>query len=418
MYNSKEQSNRTIQVIRGSNNWFYGPYFGTHRVFNGGTAIIGKPLIANRYVTHSVISRNDSLSNYVNNVLYGSNNNVFPLGAISIAGSPINGNVAELIIVKGLISNDERESMDRYLMDKYAPPVDAGPDRVVCSFPDSITLDIDYATSFQWDTGDTTATAVIDSAGKYFVTVTDVFERTTVDSVYFILDTSNYSVDFGFNDTSICLGSSIELFAGRSNLQYSWNTNQTTPSIKVDSAFNYVVSVTNCSGLVSLDSVQVNINNPEFDLGVDTTICFNNQLVLTSDTLFNNVNYSWSNSSNLSSISVNTPNQYSLTVTDELGCSFFDSIYVSIDSSLFGLTLGPDTALCKGNSLGLANPISGINSYTWSNGLNSPSIVLDSNATYILNVAKDGYGNLEIIQPLPFKVQVKSTTESGIIPLF
>lgn len=384
VYNSKEQSNRPIQVLRGSNNWFYGPYQGNHRVFNSSMPISGKTLEKDRYVVHSVVSRNDSLSNFVNGLLYGSNINSFFPGVLTIAGSPMNGNLAEMIIVKGQIRDFERENIDQYLMDKYAPPVDAGPDKLVCTFPDSVTLDVDYALNFSWSTGDTTARAIIDSAGKYYVTITDVFERQSVDSVYFILDTSNYQVDLGFYDTTICLGNTLELFAGNENLTYQWNTNETNASIKVDSSAKYLVTVTNCFGNVSKDSIQLKVNHPQFSLGDDTTICFNTPLSLSPDSSFNQVNYDWSDASSLNSLSVGSSGLYSLTVTDLHGCSFSDSINVKVDSNLYGLTLGRDTSLCEGNLIGLQSHNSKISDYLWNTSDTTAFIQLDTAGVYHL----------------------------------
>lgn len=380
VYNSKVQS-QNITIVRGSNNWFFGPFLGQHRVFSGGNTG-GKMVIPDRYVAHSAIIIDDTVSNYVNSNFYGLRYNSYPPLLLTIGANPIHGNIAEIVIVNGKISNEKREGLDQYLMDKYAPPVDAGPDRRVCSFPDSITLDVDYALSFNWDTGDTTATAVIDSAGKYYVTVTDVFERTSVDSVYFILDTFNYQVNIPFDDSTICKGESIELIAGRGQYTYSWNILETAPSIEVDSAFLYTVEVTNCEGNQSRDSVTVRVNLPSFDLGLDTTICHNEIIQLSPDSMFSNVNYQWSTGETSMSITADTSQLYRLGVTDIYGCSFTDSILINIDSTLFGLTLGEDTALCVGNRIGIINPNASITSYLWSTGNQNSVTFVDTAGAY------------------------------------
>jgi PKD repeat protein len=381
VYNLKQ--NTGASLIRGSNNWRFGPYFAKHRFYNGSSPE-GKIIVPDRYVVHSAISIDDTVSNYVNNELFGSRKNSFPPGLLTLGANAIDGNVAEVVIVNGKISNEVRKGMDQYLMDKYAPPVDVGPDRRVCSFPDSITLDIDYAVGFTWDTGDTTATAIIDSAGKYFVTITDMFERTSIDSVYFILDTFNHTVNIPYSDTTICQGESVELIAGRDHYRYSWNNFDTTFSVIVDSAMLYIVELKNCEGIVYMDSVNVYVNNPSFDLGLDTAICHNGIVQLSPDSIFSNVNYLWSTGGMGASVLADITNEYSLIVTDNYGCQFSDSINITIDSSLFGLSLGNDTTLCVGNQIKLINSSLSIMSYLWSTGSQSSQIVVDTAGVYTL----------------------------------
>lgn len=385
VYNSKEQ-NRGIKMINGSNNWIYGPFSGLHRVFNG-NFIGGTPVVVNRYVSHTAYSLNDTVYNYVNSIYKGKGKNAIRPGRITIGNNPINGNIAELIIINGNMSDSTRQQIDLYLMDKYAPPINLGKDRKVCTFPDSIEVNIDYALSFQWNTGETSSKLMLDSAGKYMLTVTDIFNRISVDSIIITEDSSNYKVELGFEDSIICKGSSIELSTGNSHLSYSWNTLENTPTVNVFSEGLYYVEVTNCIGVLSSDSVNIKLNNPEFKLGNDTTICHNGIYSIQPDSIFNNVTYNWSTGSTLSLIQPDTSAIYSLTVTDNLGCSYTDSILITIDSSLYGLTLGSDTSLCVGNQISLLNPNSSITSYAWSTNVTTPSTLIDSSGNYKVTIS-------------------------------
>ena len=383
VYNVKEKSARGIRMINGSTGWIYGPFSGIYRVFNGGFTS-GKSTIINQYVTHTAWSEKDTVNNFVNGIYYGQRVNSFRPQMLTIGQNAINGNIGEIIIVNGGILQNERQKIDKYLMDKYAPPVNLGADRRVCSFPDSLELNIDYALNYEWSTGDTLTKLVVDSAGKYYVTITDMFERQSVDSVFFILDTNNYQVDFGFEDSTICFGESIDLIAGRAIYNFQWNTGDSSHNLKIDSAGMYKVTVRNCLNQVSTDSIFLSINQPKFSLGADTTACFNQLISLQPDSNFMNVSYQWSNGLTSRTIIADTSRIYGLTVTDNYNCSFSDTVQIGIDSNIYQVNLGPDTSLCEGNQLGLINPPSNISSYTWSTGSNAPFISIDTAGLYTL----------------------------------
>ena len=385
VYNTKEQ-NRGISFIRGASNWIFGPFSGFYRVFNGGF-LLGKPVEPFKYVLQTAASVDDTTSNYVNSQLFGSRKNSFSPGLLTIGANAINGNVAEIIIVNGKSSDAERESIDNYLLDKYAPPVNLGADIKVCSFPDSIKLSMDYVESFLWSNGDTASSLVVVKEGKYLVTVTDIFDRESIDSVYFILDTANFELNFPYHDTTICLGDKIEVTAGPNNYSYNWSTGETSSKIELSRNFNYVVTVTGCRGQVAMDSINLIINSPSFDLGADTTICHNEIIVIQPDSVFSNVNYLWSTGELSNLILADTTNSYYLTIEDQYSCSFSDTIRVTIDSSMFDLTLGEDTTLCAGNVINLINPNTSISSYLWSTGSINSTTLVDTMGAYKLQVS-------------------------------
>jgi len=385
IYNVAE-TNRNIGLIRGSNSYVFGVLNGKHSILYGGVSA-GKSVISNKFVSHSIFSEADSVSNFVNNIFYGKKNNTYVPGFLTIGSTAINGNIAEVIIVNGEISEQERSLIDLSLMNKYAPIIDLGKDRYVCSLPDSIDLTNDYITNYHWSTGDTTSKVFFTEEGRYYLTVTDEFERTYTDSINIVLDTTNYRVDFGFNDTTICLGNILELNAGRANYDYLWNTMQNSPTITIASAGVIKVSVRNCLGNLTSDSVEVKVNNPSFTLGNDTTFCHNQIISILPDSNFQNVSYRWSNGEIAGFILADTTAEYSLTVTDSFGCSFRDSIRIVIDSSLFGTTLGPDTSLCVGNRIRVKNNLNAINQFSWSTNSSSNFTLVDTSGQYKVTVS-------------------------------
>lgn len=374
------------RLIYANPSWQIGLIAAQHTAIDG-TGLFGKPLVREQFVVQTCHSFGDTLRNFVNGIEYDKKQATNAPGAsLRLSEDALNGYIAELVVFEGAVSPQIREQVDNYLMDKYAPPINLGQDSIVCGFPIQLDMYKDYILDYQWSTGATDSAIQIDSAGKYYLTITDMFERTSIDSIFFVLDSSTYAVQFEVDDTTICEGTSIDLIAGRSVYKYQWNTLDTNFSIAVDSSALYKVTVENCRGDLSTDSIEVIVNNPVFDLGIDTTICHNGIISIQSDSSFSNVSYLWSTGENTPSIQTDTAENYLLTVTDNFNCSYTDSIQINIDSTMFGLTLGPDTSLCEGNLLALQNPNANITSYMWTTGNNTSAQLIDTAGIYSVRV--------------------------------
>lgn len=379
--------NKNSRLIYGSSNWFMGSFGGNHLVFDGVNILNSGATEIGRYVSHSAYSKEDSLFTFLNGELRDSSldgpspQNIW---ISRIAGDNFEGEVSEIVMYEGRISIGERSLLDRYLMDKYAPPISLGGDKVLCSFPDTLHSFKDYLRSYNWSTGDTTSFTVIDSAGVYYLDAIDEFGRITTDTIEYFLDTSNAFPSFTFSDTTICQGEQIDISVGPDRFSYQWNDATTANSITIDSAGLYKVTITNCASNSLVDSFTVHVNQPLFDLGVDTNICFNSNLQLTPDSAFLNVEYSWSTGDTSNFVFTDSSGLYRLTITDAFGCQFSDSIRVLSDSSLLGFSLGPDTSLCEGNSIALDGNVPGPPNYLWGTGNTSPTQIVDTSGTYTL----------------------------------
>lgn len=392
VYNFHENNPRATRLITGLStlsNWVLGPY-STHSITQGFIFIgSGIPIVKDKYVLNTAHATNDTIQQFVNNNYIDKG----PLGNIprilnvgSVGGDFMNGSVAEIIIANGGITDDERQLLDEYLLDKYAPKVDLGLNKILCSFPDSLTLNQDYITEVIWSTGDTSQSLMVVAPGLYTATITDIFDRTYIDSIFYILDTSNYKISFTSDTINSCLGSEVLVSAGTDNYSFLWNTMDTTSVISVNSTSLYSVSVQNCNNNTSTDSIFIQFNEPRFDLGIDTIVCFDGILQLQADSIFTNVRYQWSTNEISPIINANVSDVYSLQVTDQFNCKFSDTIKVTIDSSLFGVSLGVDTTLCNGNQIGLISSNNRITSYNWSTGDSSPLTLVDTSGAYKLNI--------------------------------
>ena len=100
-----------------------------------------------------------------------------------------------------------------------------------------------------------------------------------------------------------------------------------------DDAGMYIVTARDNFGCVVTNSIDVNINPlPVFDLGPD--IITNDPKVTLSGPSGYTL-YDWSNGSTTPIIVVNSSGDYSLTVTDELGCKGMDEINVTFDQATY-----------------------------------------------------------------------------------
>ena len=298
------------------------------------------------------------------------------------------GELAELIIYNIPLSNEDVLSVEKYLNDKYAPDINLGLDKTVCDLPITIKAKKDYYTNYLWQDGSSLDSLVINSPGDYVITVTNLFGKISSDTITIIQDTSNYSVDLGV-DTTICVGQQLLLNAGSPHLIFNWSNGTNLDTISVDTSGIYSVSVINCLGNPSTDSIIVTVKElPYFYLGNDTLICMDSNPYLLDPELINSYLYSflWSNSSFDSTIFVNQSNFYALVVTDNFGCKFSDTINILIDNFPSNVSLGNDTAQCSGAFISLINGANETINYLWSTNDTTAQITIDTAGMYWVQV--------------------------------
>ncbi|MEZ4849107.1 MAG: PKD domain-containing protein [Bacteroidia bacterium] len=221
-------------------------------------------------------------------------------------------------------------------------------------------------------------------------------------------------------DTTICIGTSITLEGSAGFSSYLWSSgNQTSQSIQVNAAGPYLLQATDSSGCVSVDSINVNVIQPNpasvtIDPGADTTICAGTSLMLMASTGF--ASYDWI-PGNLSgqSIQVNNTGAYMLQATDSSGCVVTDSIIITvIQPNPVMINPGGDTTICAGSSVTLSgNP--GFAGYVWTPGnQTSQSIQVNSGGIYLLQ-ATDSSG-CEVFDSVMVNVQAPPTASFTYTP--
>jgi large repetitive protein len=141
--------------------------------------------------------------------------------------------------------------------------------------------------------------------------------------------------------TPLCAGDTLFLTADSiPGATYIWagstfgytSTDQNPVIPNVDSTFNdyfmvYAVNGYGCPGMPSGVAVTVH-ELPYTSLGADTMICERNPIVLQPTGTF--VSYVWQDNTTNTTMIAGTTGFYSVMVTDSNGCSYTDSIYVTV----------------------------------------------------------------------------------------
>ncbi|HEX6099032.1 MAG TPA: hypothetical protein VF432_22155 [Thermoanaerobaculia bacterium] len=251
----------------------------------------------------------------------------------------------------------------------------------------SVTLSAPAGQSYLWSNGATTQSITVSASGSYSVTVTNGNGCSATSSATSV--TVNALPDAtvtASGPTTFCEGGSVTLSAPAGQ-SYLWSNGATTQSIVVTAAGSYSVTVTNgngCSATSAATNVTVNaLPSPTITAGGPTTFCEGGSVTLTAS---NGTSWLWSNGATTQSISVNAAGSYSVIVTNANGCSATSpatsvSVNALPDTTV---TASDPTTFCEGGSVTLSAPAG--QSYLWSNGATTQSIVVTAAGSYSVTV--------------------------------
>lgn len=180
------------------------------------------------------------------------------------------------------------------------------------------------------------------AAGDYDVYISDVNDSLCNKflGTYTILD-KNPHVDFPA-DTVLCAGESFVLDAGNDGSYYEWSTGEIGTDERyytVTGQGTYIVEVTDTIGCEAFGMITVLEGAiPQVFLGNDTSICSGSTLTLDAGT--DGTTYSWTGGSDDQTLAVTASGNYSVTVTNDDGCSNDDAITVTVlnAASVAGVT--------------------------------------------------------------------------------
>jgi len=168
-------------------------------------------------------------------------------------------------------------------------------------------------------------------------------------------------------DTTICRGTYAHLTAGGGN-NYRWNTypqhNGSDILVNPYTTTIYTVSITDNNGCTATDSVAVNVNHVSVNAGHDTTVCYGDLAFISASASGGSppYGYLWDNNPSLNDKTIPDPiitstqsDTYSLTVTDNIGCTGSAHINIRVNP-LLSLNAGRDTIMCFGSFINM-NPV-------------------------------------------------------------
>ncbi|MEJ7913420.1 MAG: hypothetical protein WKF70_09720, partial [Chitinophagaceae bacterium] len=241
--------------------------------------------------------------------------------------------------------------------------------------------------AYAWSTGASTRTITVYTPGVYKVTVKNSSGCAASSSVTTFAATNPVPTISGA--LQFCSGSSTTLSAvGTGYTQYTWSTGATTQSITVSTAGTYSVTVKNGNGCSGTASAQVTYFAPPVPTITGAkAICANGSTTLSTSAVYNS--YSWSNGATTRSITASSTGDYTVTVTDNNGCTGATTVTVTQLPSPSPTITGGLT-FCGGSS-GTLDAGPGYTSYLWSTGAATQTLAVTTTGSYSVSVT-DGQG--------------------------
>jgi gliding motility-associated-like protein len=262
------------------------------------------------------------------------------------------------------------------------PVANAGPDLAVC-VGQAITVTASGGITYQWSNGQSGNSINVSpvTATTYTVTVTDINGCTAIDSmVVHVNPLPNIVLS---PDQSICEGASANLTAS-GGVSYFWTplgSSSSNVTVSPNVSTTYGVSVTDANGCTSNGFVNVMVHtNPVVNIP-STFVCPGTTTTLNAGN--SGATYQWSTGEATSSILVSAPGNYTVTVTNNYGCSSSQTVQVVPGGSI--TNNNANQSICQGETVTLDAGNPG-NSYLWSNGSTNQTIVVSVAGQYAVTI--------------------------------
>ena len=245
--------------------------------------------------------------------------------------------------------------------------------------------------TFAWSNG--ADTRMIDrlQAGTYTVTVTDNNGDTATASTT-LTEPPKLEVTLLTDECQLPTPITANASGGTGSYRYLWTTGDETQTIQVEEPGKYCVTVTDENLCGRVACIEINANPPNISLVVNDITCpgdMDGSIEAIVEGGTGNLTYSWSTGDTGTSLSGLGAGTYTLTVTDEEGCSDVASGTVDEPNPLT-VVFDPESPQCPGDTTG---SISGLVSggtfpyqYLWNTGGTSLSLSNISAGTYVLTV--------------------------------
>jgi subtilisin-like proprotein convertase family protein len=211
--------------------------------------------------------------------------------------------------------------------------------------------------SYQWSTGINGVSTPISQSGAYTVTAT-ISPGCTATALFNVQELA-FTPPSISGQTVLCPGGNVSLSADGSNyIAYNWSNSQNTQSITVSAPGNFTVTVTAQSGCTGTASISVTPSaSTSTSIQGPNSVCPGGSVNLNATGSF--ISYDWSNSASGQNISITQPGSYTVTVTNNAGCTGSASINITpAPAPTVNLAVG-NPNLCQGACVTLTASFTG-----------------------------------------------------------
>jgi hypothetical protein len=254
---------------------------------------------------------------------------------------------------------------------------------------------------FAWDDGNTDANRSLVAAGNYTLTVTDFNGCTSTANINVTQPATAIALNTPNTNTLSCYGDNngtinISASGGTPAYTYLWSDGSSAQNRVNMLGGTYFVTASDQNGCFTTASAT--INQPNSPLSIDTIFttsvnCFGNATGALNANISGGTSpyfYAWSNGATISNPSAVTAGTYSLTVTDNNGCSAISSATITQPTAALTASSTTTNVSCNAGTNGSINltPVGGTSPYTfsWSNGATTEDITALSTGTYSVTI--------------------------------
>lgn len=213
--------------------------------------------------------------------------------------------------------------------------------------------------SYMWNTGANTASLQNVPPANYSVLVTDsngcsITKNITIMAPIHLAAAESITIPtcYGGSDATIEVTSS----GGKAPYTYLWNTGEKSNRLSNATAGDYSVAITDSKGCIV--NYNYKIDNPQKDvinLGADVTLCFDQTLTINAAINDDKATYFWKSdkgfTSNKAMITISEPANYTVTVTNKLGCEATDTIKIESQNTAISAEFAVSSQVFKNEKI-------------------------------------------------------------------
>lgn len=255
--------------------------------------------------------------------------------------------------------------------------------------------------SYRWSTTATTATIVTDTAGTYRVTVMDANGCEGSDD--FTLRQNPLPTLSLQGKSVFCENETTQITVNTNAPQINWSNGENTATLTINAAGNYVVTVTSVEGCQKTESIVIRQQaRPQPFITDSIFICPQTVAVLKTEGDF--IKYVWSTGETTPTIRVTQPDDYTVQVTDSVGCTAIATQTVDVFPTVEVPSITGATSFCPGTGTTLTASGNFLD-FSWSNGKNGASIQVFATDQYTVTATDaNGCTNTNSVQVQAFTV--------------